>query len=860
MNLPVFQIAIQKTEDLDLARHYVKRLASLAGLSAFDQARLATALAEITFNALRHAGGGSVELSIAEQGRRQFVRATVVDHGPGIDGLDEILGRATKAEGSPHSGLAVARKLVDRFSVDSHPQAGTVVMLDKALGTAIPRISEAQAAAWAEMLRNESPTVISTLPAQQNRELYDALAALRQHERNLQRQLRRVQQLNEKLDVLSLVASNTDHSVVITDRNGLIEWVNDGFSRITGYEPLEVVGKKPGQLLQGPQTDPQTVERIREALRSGNSFTEEILNYHKDGHPYWIAMNIFPVRDKRGNVVRFMAIQNDVSNHLQVEEDLHTAKDAAEKANQAKSELLANMSHEIRTPMNAVIGMTDLLFDTNLDSEQREYLSIVKESAHSLLRLLDDVLDFSKIEAGKLLLEAVPFDLRDTLAATMKPFAPRAVEKGRVGSELGSCAANVPQRVVGDPQRWRQVLTNLVGNALKFTLAGEVAVRLEFALQDEKTVQIRGLVRDTGIGIPADKLEHIFESFAQADSSMTRRFGGTGLGLTITAQLVAMMGGRVWVRKCRGMRAARSCSRSRSLPRRPDGRPAGDGLGIVVPQPDRERPVLRASVDGVGGRGYSCQSETGTADSRKTWACGCAGRRRADGPGLFRQQAFDAVLMDVQMPEQDGLRTATAIRELEQSSGRRTPIIAVTAHAHAGRSRCLPGLGHGRLPGEATRRARFDCRGGRAGRGCSRAAECQLAERPAAPEPASSATFDFKTALARMEDDLELFAQLLAILSGRRTCPAWPESNGPATTAIHSTWSGRHTISKGWCEISKPAKPRCWPNGWNRWAERANTAVCASTYRQLRAEVERLIAALNEFLAENVPSKTESTG
>jgi len=426
MNLSVLQIAIQKTEDLDLVRHYSKRLASLAGLSAFDQARLATALAEIAFNALRHAGGGSVELAIAEQGRRQFVRATVVDHGPGIAGLAAILARTPGTDGSPHTGLAVARKLVDRFSIDSHPQSGTVVMLDKALGPAAARVSEAQTVAWAEVLRNDSATVISPLPAQQNRELYDALAALRRQERNLKRQLRRVQQLNEKLDVLSLVASNTDHAVVITDRDGLIEWVNDGFSRITGYEPFEVVGKKPGRLLQGPLTDPRTVVRIAAGLRAGESFTEEILNYHKDGHTYWIAMNIFPVRDKRGNVVRFMAIQNDVTRHRQTEEDLNIAKDIAERANRAKSELLANMSHEIRTPMNAVIGMTDLLADTDLNSEQAEYLAIVKDSAHSLLWLLDDILDFSKIEAGKLQLDAVPFNLHDHQAVRVAGWEERA--------------------------------------------------------------------------------------------------------------------------------------------------------------------------------------------------------------------------------------------------------------------------------------------------------------------------------------------------------------------------------------------------------------------------------------------------
>ncbi|HEY5314149.1 MAG TPA: histidine kinase dimerization/phospho-acceptor domain-containing protein, partial [Pirellulales bacterium] len=399
MNLPVLRVAINEPQQIDIVRHHAKRLAGLAGLSPFDQTRLATALTEITSNAQRHAGGGSVEFSISQRGRRRFVQATVSDQGPGIADVARLLNDHDPGA-QAESGIEVARKLVDYFSIESQPGAGTVVVLGKALSPRAPEIHAATAGQWGELLAREAPR--PEMPNYgYNRELYEALEQLRLKERDLERQLRKVQQLKDKLAVLSLVASNTDHAVVITDRDGLIEWVNDGFSRITGYEEFEVVGNKPGHVLQGPLTDATTVARIRAALASGESFTEEILNYHKDGHTYWVAMNIFPVLDKRGHVVRYMAIQNDVTHHRRAEEELQSAKEAAERANRAKSEWLANMSHEIRTPMNAVIGMTDLVLDTDLSSDQREYLSIVKESAHWLLRLLDDILDFSKIEAGR---------------------------------------------------------------------------------------------------------------------------------------------------------------------------------------------------------------------------------------------------------------------------------------------------------------------------------------------------------------------------------------------------------------------------------------------------------------------------
>ena len=324
---------------------------------------------------------------------------------------------------------------------------------------------------------------------------------------------------------------------------------NPATLRLLGYQkPEDLLGKQMHRVMHHSHADgtPYSIEdcNISASLAKGEGMhSDQEVFWRADGTSFPVEYWAYPIRKEGdvGAVVTFL----DITERKQAEAALLEAKEAAEAGSRAKSEFLANMSHEIRTPMNGIIGMTDLALDTELTGEQREYLSLVKSSADSLLHLINDILDFSKIEAGKLELEETEFEIRDLFSDTLKTLAVRADKKHL---ELSArVSAEVPRTVVGDPTRLRQLIVNLVGNAIKFTEHGNVVVDAELDSESSEAVHLHIRVSDTGIGIPPEKQQLIFESFAQADGSTTRRFGGTGLGLTISRQIVELMGGRMWV-------------------------------------------------------------------------------------------------------------------------------------------------------------------------------------------------------------------------------------------------------------------------------------------------------------------------
>ncbi len=349
----------------------------------------------------------------------------------------------------------------------------------------------------------------------------------------------------ERFLLLTLLETLPDN-IYFKDRESRFIRIGRAMAKRFGLtDPADAIGKTDRDFFTEPHA--AQARRDEEALmESGEPILElEEQETWPDGRLTWVATTKLPLRNERGELTGTFGISRDITQRRRAEMALLEAKEAADAANRAKSEFVANMSHEIRTPLNGIIGMTELALDTHLTAQQRDYLETVAQSAEALLLIVNDILDFSKIEAGKLDLEATEFPLHDTLDNTLHTMALRAQAKGL---ELAYyVAADVPECLIGDPVRFRQIITNLVGNAIKFTNQGEVVLRVRQCDLQEDRVTLLVEVSDTGIGIPHDKQEAIFEAFTQADASTTRKFGGTGLGLTISAYLVQRMNGRIWV-------------------------------------------------------------------------------------------------------------------------------------------------------------------------------------------------------------------------------------------------------------------------------------------------------------------------
>jgi two-component system, sensor histidine kinase len=493
----------------------------------------------------------------------------------------------------------------------------------------------------------------------------------------LERATTEAKEREQQANWLALIAENTNESIIVTDPLKRIVWTNAAFTQITGFSRDEVIGRTPTEVLDTEETDVTAIVALDDMRTTKQKGQVEILNRFKDGSVHWISTSMTPVFDDDGDLLMCISVERDVTEEKRKTKELAEANEKSQAAVLAKERFFATMSHEIRTPMNGVLGMTDVLSRTPLNAEQNGYVTTIRESGHALLGIINDILDLSKLQSGKVLVNIAAFDLADAVKGVACLLGPLATAKGISLKVLDG--TDGPTWVMGDAGRLRQILMNLVGNAIKFTSVGEVTLSLERGQDD----RFRFHVADTGIGITPDRLEAIFDSFTQADSAIDRQYGGTGLGLTISRMLARAMGGEVTVvsqPKCGSVFT----------------------LSVPLPAAVREAPETQAVQEPAVQEAFARQKRILVAEDngtnrlilRKMLEPSAALLTEvvngAQAVAAYEQSAPDLIIMDMQMPVMDGLTAIREIRQKERAMGRpRCPIMVLSANVfqddvHAG--------------------------------------------------------------------------------------------------------------------------------------------------------------------------------
>ena len=740
-----FQIAafpLQSERDVRAAVQRARLLGVLAGLPERPRSAFGRAVRKVIEHAVL--GGGEVAFGVLTREAGSAVTATVRLGQASPDGVVRSGLVQKPLPGLDTDWRREVESLVSRVEYQGEFPADVLVRLELSLPARAAPLVESELSEWRTALETGSAQYALETGQRRIRLLTENLLATQRRDADLERELQELRALNETLELLALVASKTDNGVVILDAQGYVEWVNDSFARMTGVRAVAFRGQSLAAMLFDEAAEADARLQFQRFLEAGHGLSQEIEQTRADGQPYWLSIGVTPVFNDEGDITRWVGIASDVTKRREAQRALEQAKEAAEAASRAKGEFLANVSHEIRTPMNVVIGMTELTLGTRLSPEQREYLTAVKNSAEALLRLLNDVLDLSKIEAGKLHIETVPFSLPELIQEVLRMWEPESRQKGLQTS--GQLAAELPPVVIGDPVRLRQILFNLIDNAIKFTERGRVTVTADLDSRTGDQARIHFAVRDTGIGIPEHKLASIFEAFSQADSSTSRRYGGTGLGLAISAQLVTLLDGRLWVESqvgagsvfhfCLDFRVPESAPADRDKPRgRRTPLRTKNRLRILVADDNPANRLLAARI--LEKRGHVVIQ---AGDGREALAAA-------------HREPLDIVVMDAQMPEMDGLQATRQIRSREKATQTHLPIIALTASAMRGdRERCLAAGMDGYISKPIDAHELLTL-----------VETLGVQVRSAKVSPASGqgggSPFDFRAALARLEGDVEIFRE-----------------------------------------------------------------------------------------------------
>ena len=529
-------------------------------------------------------------------------------------------------------------------------------------------------------------------------EAFNHMLLMRQiHEQALQETTEQAQHALYELEEQKFALDQ--HSIVaITDLGGTITYANQRFADISGYTIDELLGQN-HRMLNSGYHDQQFWKNMYQTVSRGWVWKQEVCNRAKDGHLYWVDTTIVPFKNKDGKPQSYVAIRTDITERKRTESELIQAKEDAEAAVVAKSEFLASMSHEIRTPMNGVLGMLGLVMNTSLSEEQQHRIALAQSSANALLTLINDILDFSKVEAGKLELEILDFNLRTLLGEFVESMALQAQDKGL---EVILDVTGVEHSMVRtDPGRLRQILTNLVGNAIKFTEQGEIIITVKLDEEEPETQQSRLYVKvqDTGIGIPEDKLNHLFDSFTQVDASTTRKYGGTGLGLAIAKKLSELMDGSISVSSQEGKG---SCFEFNILTYH------SDQATLVVPEVDMSKLNLLVVDDNTTNRevlsgqlSHWGASVTEASSGAEALAI-CAERvDQKDAP------FFDIAFLDMQMPKMDGAQLGKSLKADKRFATMK--LVMMTSMSHRGDAKYFSELGFSAyFPKPATTNDIFD--------------------------------------------------------------------------------------------------------------------------------------------------------